>query len=234
MVIIDAALEEWEPQDATHGWQNPMVNLPEDVLKLLLAVLVGGLIGVEREFRHKVAGFRTNIFICTGAMLFTVFASRYSVPGDAVHIIANIVSGVGVIGAGVILHQESRIAGLTTAAIIWLTAALGMGIGMGEYLRVVVTTVIVMIILWTFPAFERRIGQVQEGRTYEFTCLNKTTNLRQLEDWLGECHLQLRNQKRAKAGDKLACIWEVWGSCAGHELFVNKLLADDEIQEFHF
>lgn len=211
-----------------------MVNLPADALKLLLAVFVGGLIGVEREFRHKVAGFRTNIFICTGAMLFTVFASRYSVPGDAVHIIANIVSGVGFIGAGVILRQESRIAGLTTAAIIWLTAALGMGIGMGEYLLVGVTTVAVMVILWTFPVFERRIGQIQEGRTYEFTCLKKSTNLRQLEDWLSEYHLQLRNQKRVKRGDKLSCSWEVWGSCTGHELFVDKLLADDEIEEYHF
>ncbi len=211
-----------------------MVNLPADALKLLLAVLVGGLIGVEREFRHKVAGFRTNILICTGAMLFTVFASRFSVPGDAVHIIANIVSGVGFIGAGVILHQESRIAGLTTAAIIWLTAALGMGIGMGEYLLVGVTTVMVLVILWTFPAFERRIGQVQEGRTYEFTCLTKAAKLQQLENWLSQYHLQLRNQKRVKRGDKLTCSWEVWGTCPGHELFVDKLLADDEIEEFHF
>jgi len=211
-----------------------MVNLPADLLNLLLAVLVGGLIGVEREFRHKVAGFRTNIFICTGAMLFTLFATRYSVPGDAVHIIANIVSGVGFLGAGVILRQEGRIVGLTTAAIIWLTAALGMGIGMGQYLMVGATTAVVMVILWTFPAAEKRIDQFQEGRNYEFTCLIKGTDLHQLQAWLGESRLQLRSQKRAKRGDKLICTWDVWGSSAGHELFVNKLLADDQIEEFHF
>ena len=211
-----------------------MVNLPADLLKLLLAVLVGGLIGVEREYRHKVAGFRTNIFICSGAMLFTAFATRFSAPGDAVHIIANIVSGVGFLGAGVILRQEGRIVGLTTAAVIWLTAALGMGIGMGQYLLVAAATVASMVILWTFPIFEKRIDRFREGRNYEFTCLAKSANLRQLEDWLGEYHLQLRNQKRSKQGDKLICAWDVWGSSAGHELFVNKLLADDEIEEFHF
>jgi putative Mg2+ transporter-C (MgtC) family protein len=211
-----------------------MMNLPVDFLKLLLAVLVGGLIGIEREFRHKVAGFRTNIFICTGAMLFTVFASRYSAPGDAVHIIANIVSGVGFIGAGVILRQEGRIVGLTTAAIIWLTAALGMGIGTGDYQLVAVATVVVSIILWVFPAFEKRIDKFQEARSYEFMCRIKSPKVHQLEAWLGEFNLELRNQKRLKRGDKLICNWDVWGSCSGHEQFVDRLLADEEIEEFRF
>jgi len=211
-----------------------MANLPLDLLKLFLAVLVGGLIGVEREIRHKVAGFRTNIFICVGAMLFTVFASKYSVPGDAVHIIANIVSGVGFIGAGVILRQEGRIAGLTTAAIIWLTAALGMGIGTGDFLLVGVATIAVLFILWVFPGFEKRIDQFQETRSYEFTSPLKSQKYRQLEGSLTDYKLQLRSQKRVKRGDRLVCSWDVWGSCSSHEQFVDKLLADEEIEEFHF
>jgi putative Mg2+ transporter-C (MgtC) family protein len=211
-----------------------MMNLPEDLLKLLLAILVGGLIGIEREFRHKVAGFRTNIFICVGATLFTVFAERYSAPGDAVHIIANIVSGVGFIGAGVILRQEGRIVGLTTAAIIWLSAALGMGIGTGDYPLVGVATVGVMVILWIFPGFEKRIDQFQEARNYEFVSAIKSDKLHQLEAVLREYNLQLRSQKRVKRGDKLICTWDIWGSCSSHEQFVEKLLADVEIEEFRF
>jgi putative Mg2+ transporter-C (MgtC) family protein len=211
-----------------------MTYLPEDLLRLLLAVLVGGLIGLEREFRHKVAGFRTNIFICVGAMLFTVFASRYSVPGDAVHIIANIVIGVGFIGAGVILRQEGRIVGLTTAAVIWLSAALGMGIGMGSYLLVSVATIAVMVILWVFPTFEKRIDKFQEAHTYEFICPIKSDKPRQLEGLLRDYHLELRSQKRVKQGDKLICTWDIWGACPGHDQFVDKLLADEEIAEFHY
>ncbi len=211
-----------------------MANLSVDLAKLLLAILIGGIIGIEREFRHKVAGFRTNIFICVGAMLFTVFASRYSVPGDAVHIIGSIVSGVGFIGAGVILRQEGHIVGLTTAAIIWLTAALGMGIGMGDFRLVGVATIAVMVILWVFPRFERQIDQFQEIRSYEFITLLRAAKLSVLEGYLHECHLQLRNQKRLKRGDQLVCTWEVWGSGSGHEQFVDKLLADQEITELHF
>jgi putative Mg2+ transporter-C (MgtC) family protein len=211
-----------------------MANLPEDVLRLLLAILVGGLIGMEREFRHKVAGFRTNIFICVGAMLFTVFASRYSVPGDAVHIIANIVSGVGFIGAGVILRQEGRIAGLTTAAIIWLSAALGMGIGTGAYSLVGAATAAVMVILWLFPSFEKRIDQFREARTYEFICPLKSDKPRQMEALLPGYHLELRSQKKVKRGDKLICTWDIWGACPGHDELVDKFLADAEIEEFRF
>ncbi len=211
-----------------------MLIVPEDLFKLILAILIGGLIGIERELRHKVAGFRTNIFICVGAMLFTVFAGRYSAPSDAVHIIANIVSGVGFLGAGVILRQEGRIIGLTTAAVIWLSAALGMGIGTGDYALVLIAAVVVSVILWIFPAFERRLDQFQEARSYEITSPLGSRKPPQMEAWLRECRLQLRGQKLSKQDGKLVCTWDVWGPCAGHDQFVEKLLADAEVETFGF
>jgi putative Mg2+ transporter-C (MgtC) family protein len=211
-----------------------MPIMPQDLLKLFLAILVGGLIGVEREFRHKAAGFRTNIFICVGATLFTIFAEKFSNVSDATRIVANIVSGVGFIGAGVILRDEGRVIGLTTAAIIWLTAALGMGIGAGQYLLVGAATGVVVFILWIFPRFEKRIDQFNEGHNYEITSSLKCDKFRQVEAALRECGLQVRNHKRMKRGDKLIGTWDVWGSLAGHEQFVDKLLADQEIEEFHF
>jgi putative Mg2+ transporter-C (MgtC) family protein len=104
-----------------------------DLLKLLFACLAGGLIGVEREFRDKSAGFRTLILICLGATLFTMMSPRFAAIGDPGRIAAGIVSGIGFLGAGVILRDRGRIMGLTTAATIWMTAAIGMAIG-GQFL----------------------------------------------------------------------------------------------------
>ncbi|MCJ7512079.1 MAG: MgtC/SapB family protein [Anaerolineales bacterium] len=102
-----------------------MFLIPEDLLKLGLAVMAGGLIGIEREYRDKAAGLRTLIFICLGAALFTILSSRLAGDNDPTRIAAGIVAGVGFLGAGVILREGGRVVGLTTAAAIWHTTALG-------------------------------------------------------------------------------------------------------------
>ncbi len=111
-----------------------MIITAEDALRIVLALVAGGAIGLEREFRDKAAGFRTLIFICVGAALFTLLSAKLSGGSDGTRIAANIVSGVGFLGAGVILREGGRVVGLTTAAAIWLTAALGMALGGGYYL----------------------------------------------------------------------------------------------------
>ncbi len=140
-----------------------MIFSPEDIIKLLLAVLVGGLIGAEREYRDKAAGFRTIILICVGATLFTIFSLRLGGGEDPVRIAANVVSGVGFLGAGAILRDAGRVMGLTTASTIWLAAALGMGIGGGHYLLSGVAALAVLIILWLFPRIEARIDTVRDA-----------------------------------------------------------------------
>ena len=92
-----------------------MFFAPEDLLKILLAVVVGGAIGIEREFRDKAAGFRTLIFICLGATLFTMFSLNLAGDKDPTRIASAIVSGVGFLGAGVILREGGRVIGLTTS-----------------------------------------------------------------------------------------------------------------------
>ena len=96
---------------------------------MLLAMLIGGLIGAEREFRDKAAGFRTIIFICVGSTMFTILSAKIGGAQDPSRIAASIVTGVGFIGAGAILQERERVIGLTTASTIWIAAALGMGIG---------------------------------------------------------------------------------------------------------
>src|ERR1700736_2801153 len=99
-----------------------------DLIKIAIAVLCGGLLGLERQYKNKTAGFRTIILICLGSALFTMVAQH---GGQVANL--NIVTGVGFIGAGVIFKDNITVSGLTTAAVIWISAAIGMAIGSGNY-----------------------------------------------------------------------------------------------------
>jgi putative Mg2+ transporter-C (MgtC) family protein len=103
--------------------------LTENVIKIGIAILIGGIIGAERESRDKAAGFRTIILITVGSALFTIFSASMDRGFTRTRMAANIVTGIGFLGAGAIVREHGRIGGLTTAATIWLSAALGMGIG---------------------------------------------------------------------------------------------------------
>lgn len=142
--------------------------LPEDLLKILLAIAVGGVIGLEREFRDKAAGFRTLIFICVGSTLFTVFSSKLAGVNDPTRIASGIVTGVGFLGAGVIMREGGRVIGLTTAAIIWLVAALGMGIGGGDYGLAIAVAGITVVVLLGFPLLERVVNVIRDERNVLF------------------------------------------------------------------
>lgn len=134
----------------------------EMVLRLLLATVLGGVIGFQREWSGKEAGLRTNILICLGSALFTVL-SIYAFPGsDPSRIAAGIAAGVGFIGAGVILHRSGgEVIGLTTAATIWAVAAIGMAAGSGLYIVSVVACAITLVIL-VLPHLRRAIKKKNE------------------------------------------------------------------------
>jgi len=129
-----------EPLGASHAL--------ELLAELVLAVLLGGLIGFEREWRDKPAGLRTNILICMAAVLFAEISQRAAVNGgDPGRIAAQILTGVGFLGAGTILHQKGGVTGLTSAATIWMVTAIGITLGFGAYLDAVVATVLVLLVL---------------------------------------------------------------------------------------
>lgn len=211
-----------------------MELLPEDLIKILAAVVVGGMIGLEREFRDKAAGFRTLIFICVGATLFTLFSAKLAGDKDPTRIAANIVSGVGFLGAGVILREGGRVVGLTTAAMIWLTAALGMGVGGGQYVLVGVVTGTVLVVLWLFPRFEHWLDQMREERTYEVVCPASAEKFGTLDALIRQCGLRVYSRRQIKSGTEMQCSWHVVGSPQQHDQLTRKLFADADVKEFHF
>jgi putative Mg2+ transporter-C (MgtC) family protein len=127
-------------------------------VRLALAILLGGAIGVERELKGKPAGLRTNILICLGAAAFTHLSMQIGGPGDPGRIAAQILTGVGFIGAGTIMHTRGSVTGLTSAATIWVVSAIGMALGAGRYIEALGTTALVMIVLGGLTKAEDAIG----------------------------------------------------------------------------
>jgi putative Mg2+ transporter-C (MgtC) family protein len=205
---------------------------PEDLVKILMAIVAGGLIGIEREFRDKAAGFRTIIFICLGAALFTIYSTQLGAERDPTRIAASIVTGVGFLGAGVILRDGGKVMGLTTAATIWLTAAIGMGMGGGFYFLSWTAVILIMVILWFFPSIEHRIDNIMEQRTYRVRGAFIPGKFSQLENIFHENGLKVSSRSQTRTGDEIICTWQVSGSPGSHERLCEALLLDMDVREF--
>ena len=142
----------------------PSLSDAELVQRLLLAAVLGGIIGFEREMRHKSAGLRTNMLIATGSALFTLMSYELAADGsgDPGRIAAQIVTGIGFLGAGAIMRTDAGIHGLTTAATIWVNAAVGVAVGGGEYRLAFIATGVtlgVLLVLHPFELFiDKRFG----------------------------------------------------------------------------
>ena len=132
------------------------------ILKLVLAVVLGGAIGLEREFSQKPAGLRTNILICVGSTMMMALSGIMlgaAAPGsaDALRVAAGVITGMGFIGAGTIIQAHGHIHGLTTASTLWAVSGLGLIIGAGYYLVAAVYTGVVIVTLLAFPLLERLV-----------------------------------------------------------------------------
>ena len=123
-----------------------MVEYTELMLRLVLSVVFGGLIGLEREIVHRPAGIRTHMLVSLGSALF-VLVTLETLPNEAARIIAGIATGVGFLGAGTIFRSKSEVHGLTTAASIWAVSAVGLAIGLGYYLMTIISVVLILIVL---------------------------------------------------------------------------------------
>ncbi len=132
------------------------MTYPNDVISVILAVVFGAAIGLEREINGKAAGLRTNMLICLGAAVFTIISKEMG--GVSItRISAQIVTGVGFLGAGAIIQDRGGVFGLTTAATIWLVASIGTACGAGLYALAVITTLIAVLVLIGLGSVERSV-----------------------------------------------------------------------------
>ena len=125
-----------------------MITEFELILKLVLAVALGAIVGFEREFDDEPAGVRTHILVILGSTLFTILSIDFLGASDPSRVAANVVVGIGFIGAGAIFRAENKVKGITTAASLWVIAAIGMAVGLGFYIAATVTAIMVFAVLF--------------------------------------------------------------------------------------
>lgn len=184
--------------------------LSSTVLRLLLAAILGGIIGLERELRHKPAGLRTNMFICFGAALFTLLSTQLAAArGDPARVAAQIIPGIGFIGAGAILHARGAVTGLTTAATIFVVASIGMAAGGGFYITAVFATVLIYIALHLLGNLERRFSLKSVRVTYEVSGKDTDVLVAELNRILDTERQTLQNLRVAAAMGQSRVVFSV-------------------------
>lgn len=205
---------------------------PDDVIKLILAVVVGGLIGLEREYSSKAAGFRSIVLICIGSTLFTVLSQHLGGTANGDRIAANIITGIGFIGAGVVFKDGVSITGITTASSIWATAALGMAIGGGHYILAFEGLVLVIIVLSLFEFLERQVDRWHQVRSYRIVVNGDTDFSIELEARLAELSLSFEKKRRMKSDNSRVYTYDVSGKRDRIEQFSSFLMNDSSVQSF--
>jgi putative Mg2+ transporter-C (MgtC) family protein len=211
-----------------------MVITWDIVIKLLISVLIGGIIGAEREYHNKTAGLRTLMLICLGSTLFTLFSMEIGEHTSPDRIASNIVTGVGFVGAGVIFMGGTGINGVTTAATIWITAALGMGVGAGHEYIALTCCILLVGILYAFTAIEDWIDKLNRVHTYKIVCPYRDHVLEHYEALLKQYHLIIRRGTQCREKNIISSTWEAAGSKKNHNKFIHHILNDQEVQRFEF
>lgn len=204
-----------------------------EVNKFLMATLLCGLIGAEREFRGKQAGLKTMIMIGLGSTLFTILSIKIGL-GSQDRIASNIVTGIGFLGAGVIFKEDNKVKGLTTACVIWIVAAIGMAIGSGYYEQSIGVTGVVLAALLIFPFVENFVDGHWTKRTYRIVKKYENESLDTYEDYIRTSKLKLHRGKQELADGMISGSWTAVGSPKNHKKFVDKMLRDHKILEFDF
>jgi putative Mg2+ transporter-C (MgtC) family protein len=197
--------------------------------RLLMACAMGGVIGWEREWRHKASGLRTNILICMGAALFTMLSvviAGAASPNKG-QVASNIVQGIGFLGAGLILHTRNRVLGLTSAATVWVVAAVGMACGAGLYVEAAIATLIVYFALRFIGLLESRSTWKRYPMLYEVRGADENSMFAEIFAVLDREHLRLNVVERDKVGELERVTFTITASGARHSQLLAELIASD-------
>lgn len=206
------------------------------LLRLLLATLLGGAIGLEREISGKPAGLRTNILICVGATLLMEISiavadsARPGMPADPGRIAAQVVSGIGFIGAGTILVARGHVVGLTTAATLWVVAAIGLAVGARAYVQAVGTTVLVALTLVALRSIEDYLLRRRATGSFEVTLEPSPDALRRVEAVFAAEGLTAATTRIEKTREEYRVSYEVMGPARGRAAAFERLAHDPRVR----
>lgn len=204
--------------------------------RLILASVLGGAVGMEREVSGKPAGLRTNLLICVGAALITEisvilpFASGGTGLGDPGRLAAQIVSGIGFIGAGTILQSRGRIIGLTSAATLWVVAAVGIAVGARQYTVSIGATVLILTTLFALRRVEAALARRRVDRRYQISILPTLESLAHTEKSLEGLGLRVRIEAIDKEADLFHLVLRATGPLDGHERAVRMMTTDPQVR----
>ena len=204
-----------------------------DLYRLLIALGIGAIIGAEREYRSKSAGLRTMIMVSLSSCLFTILSVKIGLDSHD-RIAANILTGLGFVGAGVIFKDENRISGITTATTIWMTAALGMAAGAGYELLSLFATFIVLIVLIFLIYVQELIEALSQARTYRIICPYQQKTLEQYEALFKTYNMKVVRSVQHKTEHRMSGRWILIGSAENHKKLTTYLLNESNIQELSF
>jgi putative Mg2+ transporter-C (MgtC) family protein len=205
----------------------------DDVVKILVSMLVGLLIGIEREYRSKPAGLRTLMLVSVGSCIFTMLSLKIGTANPD-RLAANIITGIGFLGAGAIFKDDNRINGLTTATTIWVCAALGMSIGAGHVFLAFVGATAVLFVLSLLVFAERYIDTRSTTRDYRIVCTYTADTLEAYEKIFKAAHMNVIRGTQTLSQQNITGNWKLTGSKASHENLINVLLKDPAIKELDF
>ena len=206
----------------------------EILARFLLAALWGGIVGAERQYRSKSAGFRTMIMISMGSCFFTMMSMVIGAANNPDRIASNIVTGIGFLGAGVIFRGDNRVNGITTAATIWTVAAVGMGIGAGYYFASACASILILIVLSILPSIENVIDKLNQSRIYLIKCTYSENSVPQFEQLLKQNHLRYKLTNQVKEGNDLSTTWQVEGHAKNQQQFISAIVKYEMVKRFEY
>jgi putative Mg2+ transporter-C (MgtC) family protein len=214
----------------SYTWLQQAGVVNHTVGRLLVACLLGALIGLEREVSGKAAGVRTNLLICLGAAFFTLLSGVLAGDSqDKGRVASNIVQGIGFLGAGLILHNRNRVSGLTSAASVWVVASIGMACGAGLYAAAVVAAIVVVLALEVVGFLERRASLKGYQLVYEARGRDQTLMLSSILDAMDKAGERLSSVERDTIGELQRLSFSVKATKRQHERLRAKLDSEPAI-----
>jgi putative Mg2+ transporter-C (MgtC) family protein len=207
-------------------------SIEEPLIKLGLSICLGALIGAEREYKSKVAGFRTIILITLGSTLFTLVSVALMSEGDPTRIASTVVTGIGFLGAGVIYRETGTIRGITTAAVIWAAAAIGMMVGFGLFAISIISVIFILIILLSFSWLQRYIDRTNREKIYRIHMTNNVENIQTIKQLIKSFKLSPKVINQGKRKGLIYLVIEVEGPVKFHNNFMKTLYASEMVESF--